>query len=53
MIEIFDANLPHGIRLVCRAAGPAHAPVLCCNSRRKVAGCGELMITRRRSAWAR
>ena len=28
MIERFDATLPHGITLSCRAAGPAGAPVL-------------------------
>lgn len=28
MIETFDALLPHGIRLSCRAAGPAGAPLL-------------------------
>lgn len=28
MIETFDVELPHGIRLSCRAAGPAQAPLL-------------------------
>ncbi len=28
MIETFDVELPHGIRLACRAAGPLDAPVL-------------------------
>ncbi|MFL6662622.1 MAG: alpha/beta fold hydrolase, partial [Rhizobacter sp.] len=28
MIETFFADLPHGIRLSCRAAGPREAPVL-------------------------
>ncbi len=28
MIEAFDVDLPHGIRLNCRAAGPATAPLL-------------------------
>ena len=28
MIETFQAVLPHGITLNCRAAGPGHAPVL-------------------------
>jgi pimeloyl-ACP methyl ester carboxylesterase len=28
MIDIFDAELPHGITLNCRASGPKNAPVL-------------------------
>ena len=28
MIETFQAELPHGITLSCRASGPAGAPVL-------------------------
>ena len=28
MIETYDAVLPHGITLSCRAAGPRDAPVL-------------------------
>src|SRR3989442_1204668 len=28
MVEIVDIELPHGIRLSCRAAGPKDAPLL-------------------------
>ena len=34
MIETFFAELPHGIRLSCRAAGPKDAPVLMVNNKR-------------------